>query len=158
MRPVLEYGNSVWCPYLRKNIDSIEKIQRNFTKCIIGMKDLEYGDRLRALKLPSLEFRRVRGDMIEVFKILNNFYDPLTTHSLLTLDNSTTRGHVFKLEKFAFKSTKYQYFFTNRIINLWNNLPDHVVNAKSINNFKNKLDGHLTKIIYTTKIDIINLA
>ena len=55
------------------------------------MKDLDYESRLRALKLPSLEFRRIRGDMIEVYKILHEKYDPLTTHSLFTLDNNNTR-------------------------------------------------------------------
>ena len=66
IRPVVEYGNPVWCPYLRKDIDQIEKIQRDFTRNIIGMKDLDYEERLRLLRLPSLEYRRIRGDMIEV--------------------------------------------------------------------------------------------
>ena len=124
IRPVVEYGNPVWCPYLRKNIDEIEKIQRNYTKNIIGMKKLDYGERLKILKLPSLEYRRIRGDMIEVYKILTNHYDPLTTHTLLTLDNSSnTRGHALKLKKSSFNTTKFKYFFTNRVINLWNKLP-----------------------------------
>ena len=76
------------------------------------MKDLEYGERLRELKLPSLEYRRIRGDMIEVYKILNNLYDPLTTNTLLTLDNNNnTRGHNLKLKKISFNTTKYKYFF-----------------------------------------------
>ena len=70
IRPILEYGNAVWCPYLKKDIDEIEKVQRHFTKRIHSVKNLEYEDRLRVLKLPSLEFRRVRGDLIEVYKIL----------------------------------------------------------------------------------------
>ena len=48
----------------RKHIDLIESIQRHFTRCVIGMKGLEYEDKLRALNLPSLEYRRLR-DMIE---------------------------------------------------------------------------------------------
>ena len=44
------------------------------------MSDLSYEDRLRALKLPSLGYRRVRGDMIEVFKITHGFYDPQVTN------------------------------------------------------------------------------
>ena len=49
IRPILEYGNVVWNPILRKHIDSIEAIQRHFTRCIIGMKDLDYKQRLRSL-------------------------------------------------------------------------------------------------------------
>ena len=85
VRPILEYGNAVWCPFLKKHMKSIEDVQRNFTKQINGMRNLKYEDRLSRLKLPSLAYRRLRGDMIEVFKILHNPYDPKTTHSLLTL-------------------------------------------------------------------------
>ena len=158
IRPVIEYGNPVWCPHLRKHIDEIEKIQRNYTKNIIGMKDLEYGERLRTLKLHSLEFRRIRGDMIQVYKILNNLYDPLTTNSLLTLDkNSNTRGHNFKLKKGSFNTTKYKYFFTNRVINLWNKLSDEVVNAPSLNVFKNNFDRFMNEYLYSTNLDIYEL-
>ena len=74
------------------------KIQRNYSRHITGMESLNYEARLRALKLPSLEYRRIRGDMIEVYKILKNIYDPITTKSLLTMNrNNTTRGHNFKL-------------------------------------------------------------
>ena len=72
------------------------------------MGHIEYESRLRALKMPSLEYRRVRGDMIEVYKILNNIYDPITTHSLLTIDKDRiTRGHDFKLKKHSFKTEKF---------------------------------------------------
>ena len=50
-----------------------------FTKRIIGMNNLDYKDRLSKLRLPSIEFRRLRGDMIDVFKITNGMYDVRTT-------------------------------------------------------------------------------
>ena len=158
IRPILEYGNVVWHPYLRKNIDKIEKIQRHYTKKIIGMKDLDYESRLRALKLPSLEFRRIRGDMIEVYKILHEKYDPLTTHSLFTLDNNNTRGHKLKLKKVQFNTNKYKHFFTNRVVNLWNSLPEETVCAPSLNVFKNKLDKNLQHYMFLTNIDIWNFT
>merc|ERR1711923_15874 len=52
VRPIIEYGNAVWPPYLRKHIDFIESVQRHFTKCIIGTKNLEYEDRLKFLGMP----------------------------------------------------------------------------------------------------------
>ena len=61
IRPILEYANVIWSPYKRKDIDKLEQIQRSFTICIIGLKDLEYEQRLKKLKLPSLEYRRIRG-------------------------------------------------------------------------------------------------
>ena len=53
VRPILEYANVVWCPFLKKDKDKVEKVQRRFTKRIKGMKDLNYEQRLKALKLPS---------------------------------------------------------------------------------------------------------
>ena len=158
IRPVLEYGNVVWHPYLRKNIDEVEKIQRNFTRNIIGMKNLEYEERLRTLNLPSLEYRRIRGDMIEVFKILYNMYDPITTHTLFTVDTNITRGHNLKLKKVSFKTNKYKHFFTNRVVNLWNSLPEEVVYASSLNVFKNRLDYTLHYYKFLTNIDIWNIS
>ena len=54
VRPILEYGNAVWSPYLKKNKLLIEGVQRRFTKCIVDVKDMEYEDRLKFLNLPSL--------------------------------------------------------------------------------------------------------
>ena len=72
IRPILEYANVIWSPHKRKHIDKLEQIQRTFTKCIIGLKDLDYEKRLEILRLPSLEFRRIRGDLIETYKITHN--------------------------------------------------------------------------------------
>jgi hypothetical protein len=46
VRPILEYGNVAWAPYLHKYIDLLEGVQRRFTKKVIGMSNLEYSDRL----------------------------------------------------------------------------------------------------------------
>ena len=75
IRPQLEYGNAVWHPYLCKDIDSIEAVQKRFTKLIPGLRDLSYQDRLKHLKLPSLARRRRRGDIIQCFKIIKGLDD-----------------------------------------------------------------------------------
>ena len=85
VRPNLEYANPVWSPFKRKFIDHIEKVQRQFTKKIYGLHKLSYEERLRELDLPSLEFRRIRGDMIEVYTILHEKYDIITTPTLFSL-------------------------------------------------------------------------
>jgi len=59
-----------WCPYPRKDVLAIERVQQRFTKLIPGMAGLSYEERLSQLELYSLEFRRVRGDLIETLKIL----------------------------------------------------------------------------------------
>ena len=148
VRPVLEYGNVVWCPSKRTHIDQIESIQRHFTKCIIGMGDLEYCERLKALGLPSLEYRRLRGDLIEIFKMTHEMYDPLTLTSLFSFNNNITRSNNLKLNKPRVNTKIYQNFFTNRTINIWNQLPMDTVNADSLNCFKNKIDSHFKEQIY----------
>ena len=166
VRPILEYANAVWNPYLRKHIDLIEGVQRRFTKKMIGMENLEYEDRLKRLHLPSLEYRRTRGDMIEVYKIMHEYYDPSTTSTLFSCPTNdytstnnpetqsnpsmSTRGHDYKLTKHRRNKRNFQESFTNRTINLWNNLPKEAVYAKSLNSFKNQLDKSLKIYIFTT--------
>ena len=70
VRPHVEYANQVWSPYLVKHIELIENVQRRATKLIPGLKDYSYQERLELLDLPTPSYRRLRGDMIEVYKKL----------------------------------------------------------------------------------------
>jgi len=78
VRPHLEYAHSVWYPYKKGDIVEIEKVQKRATKLIISLKTLHYKERLRKLKLPTLKYRRLRWDMIEVFIIINNMYSTVS--------------------------------------------------------------------------------
>ena len=130
-------------------------MQRQFTKRIDGLSGLSYQERLNVLKLPSLEFRRIRGDLIEVYKILNEGYDVSTTNTLLKLDtNSITRSNEFKLVKDRVYSRNFQWFFTNRVINMWNKLPNYIVTSETLNMFKNRVDNHFDEVLYHTRLNI----
>ena len=63
VRPHLEYANSVWCPYKKGDIELVEKVQKRATKLVISLKHLPYMERLKRLNLPTLKYRRLRGDM-----------------------------------------------------------------------------------------------
>ena len=107
VRPKLKYANSVWCPYNKFIIKHIEQVQRHYTKRITGTKGMTYYERLVYLKLPSLEYRRVRGDLIETYKIKNGLYDPITTSTLFDLPyNKNTRNNNSKIFKKRAKHTK----------------------------------------------------
>ena len=73
VRPVLEYANPVWCPMYKEDITRVEKVQRQFTKKISGVNHLDYEDRLQALNIPSLLYRRSRGDMIGLIRLCMAF-------------------------------------------------------------------------------------
>ena len=68
VRHLLEYGASVWSGRMKKShIRAIENIQMRATEMTEGMSYIDYGGRLMLLRLPSLSYRRARGEMIEVW-------------------------------------------------------------------------------------------
>ena len=143
VRPHLEYANQVWSPMLKRQEISIENVQRRATKLIPGLKDLTYEDRLRNLQLPTLKYRRVRGDMIEMFKILTGKYDERVSDFIdLHSPEQCTRGHQYKIKKYQVRLNIRQNSFINRSVNIWNNLPTGVVNASSVRSFEARLDSH----------------
>ena len=63
----------MWRPYRKKDIDTLDRIQRKSTNIISGLRELSYEERLKECGLTTLETMRLRGDKIEVFKILNGY-------------------------------------------------------------------------------------
>ena len=138
-------------------IEELEKVQRRATKFVRGCRNLPYVERLKYLKLSTLRFRRCRGDMIETYKLLTHRYDNRNGLPLLQLDsNDHTRGNDMKLVKNHVRYDMRKYFFTCRIINLWINLPAHVIHASSVNDFKNKLDAYWStqEMMYNYRTEI----
>ena len=83
----------------------------------------------------------MRGDMIEVFKIINDIYDPLTTVDMFELNTtSNTRGHSKKMKIKTSRLNVRKYTFVVRIVEIWNSLPKSVIQAKSVKNFEIGLD------------------
>ena len=75
----------------KKYINKIECVQKRATKQIPGFNNLSYPERLKKLKLPTITYRRIRGDMIETYKIINEKYDPEASSFLKLLLNSGNR-------------------------------------------------------------------
>ena len=141
VRSHLEYAVQFWSPYLRKDINKIESVQRRATKYIPGFNNLSYQTRLRKLDLPTLAYRRLRGSMIEVFKIFHS-YDEDVSQKLTTRD-TTTRGHSYKLFPATSKKIHPRHHsFHQRVTKPWNSLPAAVVDSPNLNTFKNRLDKH----------------
>ena len=119
----------------------------------IEVKKLPYPERLKKLELPSLEYRRFRGDLIQVYKIAQEKYDRISTNTLIQFNpNPRLRGHQFKITKSYTNKKQYQHFFSNRIVNQWNSLPADIVNSESIDAFKNSIDKKYKDLMYTTNL------
>ena len=101
VRSHFDYAVSVWDLYKIKHISDIEDVQRRATKLIPEMKNLSYPERLRKLKLPILSYRRIRGQMIEVYQIINNIYHKNVSENILTYRlnaDFNLRGNDYTLE------------------------------------------------------------
>ena len=108
------------------------------------VSQLSYPERLKALNLPTVTYRRLRGDMIQVFKYLRRYYD-VNWSNLFHINEEAaycTRGHEFELSKTSHSSVLRQNFSAVRVINNWNALPEEIVCSSSLNAFKNNLDRH----------------
>jgi len=94
--------------------------------------------------------------MIEVFKIIHNYYDPGASVKFNFNPFGITRGNKFKFLKFTCHYNIRKYSFCSRVINIWKSLPDHVVEADSINSFKSRLDKYWTNqdVIYNYDCDL----
>jgi hypothetical protein len=142
IRPNLEYCIPFWNPQLKKDTDLLEGVQRRALKMINGYHQLSYSNRLVKSNIPSLYKRRVRGDLIQLYKIFKG-YAKMKFESMFTFSNNNSlRGHSLKIFKNRCMSNTRKHFFNNRFINIWNDLPEHIVNSSSINLFKNNLDKY----------------
>ena len=139
VRPHLEYGVSAWSPRLCKDQKLLEGVQRRATKLVAPLRDLPYEVRLERLNLPSLYYRRARGDMIEVYKYVNG-HNKVGGDMFCIEEGSSTRGHSFKMKKQYCRTSVRKSFFSFRIVNLWNSLPDEVVTAPTLSAFKARID------------------
>ena len=115
-------------------------MQARATRLVYDCKKLNYEKRLKYTGLISLSERRIRGDLIEVFKMLKGFSAVNYSTWFKLSGNSRTRGHCFKLVKARSKLDIRKNFFSQRVINAWNGLPSNVVEAESVNAFKNRYD------------------
>ena len=142
VRTHLEYCNAVTFPIYDRQAQLLESVQRRATKLVPGLSDLSYVDRLKKLELPSLYYRRARGDIIEAYKYLHEIYDVQDCPLVLDKNPASTRGHSLKLQKSRCIKSSTQKFFKHRVVNSWNSLPEDVVSAPSLNALKNRLDKH----------------
>ena len=160
MRPHLEYAVSSWFPYFKKDIKELEKVQKRAIKLIPELKHLDYPHRLDKLNLTDLRTRRQRGDLIQMYKLVNklealNLVNGLNFSLVANTgrSNYNLRRHSKTIHREQVKNCLPRFhFFINRVVNCWNQLPKEVIEARSLNSLKSKLDCWMAKNRVTTAI------
>ena len=144
VRPLLEYCVQVWSPYKQMHIDLIEGVQKRATRLVLGTKNKDYDQRCTYLQLPKLEERRVRGDMIETYKILTGKEDTKWSRFFQMAqergDPELARG--LKLFPKRPRLDKRKYVFSYRVIKKWNELSKEEVQSVKTSGFKDKYDDN----------------
>ena len=121
----------------------MEGVQRRATKALKGMWNVPYEERLKHLELPTLKYRRLRGDMITTYRMLHGGFDnevalPLTMKSDVT--GRENYGHPLQLFQMRSRLDVRKFSYSRRIAPIWNSLPTEVVMAPSVETFKIWLD------------------
>ncbi len=158
VRPHLEYAQCVWSPYLKKHLHHIERVQMRATKLVDNMKNLNYSERLQRLNLPTLAYRRLRGDVIELFKHFRKYDRAIISKSFQPKARSN-RKHKYQLHERrtndgerGVQSNSFYYLSPRQ----WNMLPLKVVDSKDVDTFKINLDEAWERHPLKYKYDIPN--
>ena len=144
VRPHLEYCQAIWSPHLRKYIRMIEDVQIRATKLVDGLGKMDYQERLEKLKLPTLAYRRLRGDMIETYKHFHTYDSSILPPSFCPRTRPS-RIHQFQLQPIRSLDGErgvHKNSFYCRIVDTWNALPCEIVDSPSMDVFKSRLDDH----------------
>ena len=141
VRPHLEYVTSVWSPMYKKDSIMLENVQSRTTRLMNLLSGRTYDDRLKTLGLPTIEYRRLRADVIQVYKIFNQI-DRVDIDKFFTMSELSTRGNSLKIFKPRSRLKVRSSVFSNSVVNVWNCLPNSVVTAPSLISFKSRLNKH----------------
>ena len=142
VRPHLEYCVQVWSPHFRRDIKLIEGVQRRATKLVPELRELSYEERLERLGLTTLEERRVRGDLIETYKIITGKekIDREKFFHIIPPRGNPDLRHNKKIYKKRCETDVRKHFFTQRVIDNWNGRSKEVVESEKTGTFKKRLD------------------
>ena len=140
-RPYLDYASIIYSPHHLQLIDAVERVQRNFTKRLYGLRPFSYVERLRALDLESFELRRIRNDLVTLYKLLHGRIASSVSKAFKCNNVLGTRGHAFRLVKNRFRLDIKKHFFTCRVIDIRNNLDNDIVCASTLSQFICKLNN-----------------
>ena len=145
-RPHLEYCVQFWDHQYKRDVELLERIQCRTTKIIKGLEHLSYEERLSELGLFSLEKRRIREDLINLYKYLRGPYKDDGSKLFSVVRSDIKRCNGYKLNHRRFHRHMTKNFFMVRVTEHWNRLPREVVESP-LEIFKTCLDAMLCNML-----------
>ena len=154
-RPKLEFSVAAWSPWLEKDVECLEKVQRRLVRMLSNIKGDSYESKLENAGLTTLKARRERGDAIQAFKVLNGFdrvnkndwflipatgSDRPSTRSNTVIQNGNEAQKSDAVLRERARTEIRNHSYRLRTARLWSDIPDSVKSVKSVNAFKNSYD------------------
>ena len=147
IRPKLEYCSCVWNLGYLEDLRQLERVQRRWTRSVVGLEETPYGERLRLLDLFSMQGRLLRADLIMVWKIFNGLC-AISPDQVFTMNPSSRRGHSLKIFLPRSNLEIRKRSFAIRVVNDWNSLCETTVTSQSLDTFKRLLQRDLGQRLY----------
>ena len=154
VRPKLEYASAAWSPWLEKDMEELQKVQKRVMRMVTDLGQGSYDEKLKRAGLTSLKERRKRGDLIETYKTMTGLnrvdktrwfdiqepeqHRETRANSTVQVGETTRKENVLKQERANLEIRRN--FYTVRVASQWNSLPEKVKCQQSLNAFKNSLD------------------
>jgi hypothetical protein len=151
VRPMLESNTVIFSPGHKFLIDRIESVQRYFTRRAMGYPagrmlrrapapdELDYFSRLEMFSLEPLELRRIKFDLLQMFKMKLGGLCSIKFEEFFKLGCQRTRGHSAKLEVPLAHRDVMKFFFSHRAVEYWNGLSEETVGKATLSGFKTAL-------------------
>ena len=149
VRPILEYCSPVWSPVYKADVTKLEAVQRRFTRRLKHCAGFSYAARLKFLNAETLELRRLKQDLVTIYKMFHGLMDVRVNEFFQVQTANITRGHNYKIIKPVCNNNARQFSFSCRRINCWNSLTQTTVNAHTVAAFKHYLNSvNFNKYLY----------
>ena len=148
VRSHLEYCCPLWNPHKISDIQILEGVQRTFTAHIWGVQHLDYWARIKSLNLMSLQRRRERYIIIQMWKILHHLSPNDVGIQFLEPSRHGTKAKIPTLKTSCTLRNQSLYDHSFAVIGprLWNTIPSDLHSKADPNSFKTKLTSYLLTI------------
>ena len=146
VRPHLEYAVQSWSPWTMADIKLLEDVQKRAVKMISGLISKNYSERLKELSMTTLEDRRIRGDIIQTWKILHG-HDKVNENlwfqrlAAIAVRETRATASPYNLVQRTVNTELRRKMFSYRVVRPWNSLPNNIKAATSVNAVKNSYDN-----------------